>query len=120
MNVALEMADFEEKIFTKVIVISPKYVLVNQMKGAIEVAQINTQHLPSGSTRMEHGDRREWVWNDYSKASLICVRKSGFDDEDSFIGSSSGDDKDSDEDEDVVHRRDDDKNQIMEESSRYF
>ena len=42
MNVSLELADFDEKIFTKVIVISPKYVLVNHMKGPIEVAQINT------------------------------------------------------------------------------
>jgi len=38
MNVSLELADFEEKIFTKLIVISPKYVLVNQMTGSIEVA----------------------------------------------------------------------------------
>lgn len=32
------MADFEEKIFTKLIVISPQYVLVNHMKSPIEVA----------------------------------------------------------------------------------
>ena len=60
---------------------------------------------------MEQGDRREWVWNDYSKESLICVRKSGCEYEDSFVALSSGDEEDSDENAG---------NQIMEENSRVF
>ena len=31
MNTSLVMADFEDFIFTKMIVVSPKYVLVNHM-----------------------------------------------------------------------------------------
>ena len=44
MNTSLVMADYEDFIFTKMIVASPKYVLVNHMKSPLEVAQINTEH----------------------------------------------------------------------------
>ena len=42
MSNSLQLADPEDFIFTKVILISPKYVLVNQMKAPIEVAQVET------------------------------------------------------------------------------
>ena len=50
MSSALALADPEDFIYTKMIVISPKYVVVNQMKGALEIAQIHqllldTDHL---------------------------------------------------------------------------
>mmetsp|Transcript_28502 Transcript_28502/g.38012 ORF Transcript_28502/g.38012 Transcript_28502/m.38012 type:complete len:240 (+) Transcript_28502:400-1119(+) len=112
MNTSLALADFDEKIFTKLIVISPKYVLVNQMKGAIEVAQLNTQHMPLACVLMESGDRREWVWTDYNRDSLISVRKSGFDQEDSYEAASSDDGSESeDQAEQSEHK-------IEEESSR--
>ena len=27
---------------------------------------------------MEVGDRKEWVWSDYNKDNLICIRKAGY------------------------------------------
>ena len=38
MSNTLAITDAEDFIFTKMIVISPRYVLVNQMKAPIEVA----------------------------------------------------------------------------------
>lgn len=38
MSTSLVMADPEDFIYTRMVVISPKFVLVNQMKSRIEVA----------------------------------------------------------------------------------
>ena len=75
MNTSLVEADADDFIFTKIIVISPKYVLVNSMKSRLEVAQINTQHSSQACMLMEVGERREWVWHDSAKDYLISVRK---------------------------------------------
>ena len=48
MSTSLVMADADDFIFTKLIVVSPKYVLVNQMKAPIEVAQLNCEETPLG------------------------------------------------------------------------
>ena len=77
MSTSLQMADPEDFIFTKIIMISPKYVLVNHMKSPLEVAQIYTEDTVSGKQLMQVGDRKEWVWPDYTKENLIVIRKMG-------------------------------------------
>ena len=53
---------------------------------------------------MEAGDRKEWVWSDYTKANLICIRKMGLTDYEAsqWSSSDSGDEyeKSSDENSD--------------------
>ena len=56
------------------VLLSPKYVLVNQMKTPIEIAQINTQ-TDSYSKRLNVGDKREWYWQDYNQEDRLIVRK---------------------------------------------
>lgn len=104
------MADPEDFIFTKMVVVSPKYVLVNQMKTAIEVAQVYNEE--EGRNVMEVGDRKEWYWQDYTKDCLISVRKMGHSDQTLATYLSSSDYTDSDDDDDDMdkgHDSDDEK-----------
>ena len=81
MNTSLHLADvtdYDSFIFTKIIVVSPKYVFVNHMKAPIEVAQLHTESTQSGRQLMEVNDRIEWFWQDCTKESLVCVRKIGY------------------------------------------
>lgn len=94
------MADADDFIFTKLIVVSPKYVLVNQMKTPIEVAQVNMEETTQGRQVMEVGDRKEWVWSDSTKENLICVRKMGLVDYEASRWSSSDEESDFSESED--------------------
>ena len=48
MSTSLVLADPDDFIFTKIIMISPKYVFVNHMKTSVEVAQVYTEDTPSG------------------------------------------------------------------------
>ena len=116
MSTSLVMADADDFIFTKLIVVSPKYVLVNQMKAPIEVAQIYTEEQPLGRQVMDVGDRKEWVWSDFSKENLICVRKMGrtdyeascWSDSDSAFDSGSDDDIEEENSSDDFQRASDD------------
>jgi len=118
MNCTVVQAD--ANVLTKIIVISPKYVLVNQMKSSIEVAQINTQYSETGRIFMDVGDRREWVWSDTSKESLICVRRTGFEDNSYIYGSSEDEDDDDDNEEDSVRERFVVRSRGLEDSTRVF
>ena len=75
------------------VLLSPKYVLVNQMKTPIEVAQIGTIS-ESYAKKLMIGDKREWYWQDNLQEDLVMVRKcmpeSAMDT--SFSHSSSGED----------------------------
>ena len=81
MNNSLHIADikdYDDLIVTKIIVVSPKYVFVNQMRSSIEVAQLHTEYVESCVQVMEVGDSKEWIWPDCNKESLVCVRKVGW------------------------------------------
>lgn len=82
MSSQLALADPDDFIYTKMIVMSPKYVLVNQMKAPIEVAQIYSTEDSSyeREERLDEGDRKEWVWQDHNEKNLLCVRKMRYSD----------------------------------------
>ena len=50
---------------------------------------------------MDVGDRKEWVWSDYSKENLICVRKMGLADYEASCWSDSDSAFDTDSDDDI-------------------
>ncbi len=43
----MEVADYESKIFTKVVLITPKYIICNNTKANIEVAQFEVKNFDS-------------------------------------------------------------------------
>ena len=74
LSTSLQLADAQQTIYTKMVLMSPKYVLVNMMKGPIEVAQVNTQ-TNNYSKRLNINDKREWYWQDYTQKDQLIVRK---------------------------------------------
>ena len=90
MSTSLAVADQEDSIYTKMVVISPKFVLVNHMKTCIEVAQVDTKAMPYNK-QLNPKEQKEWFWQDHNKEKLLIVRKRGYS-EYSNMSSSSGSD----------------------------
>ena len=61
------------------LVIAPKYVVVNHMKTAVEVAQIETVSIPYNK-QLKPGEQKEWFWQDHTKDKFLVVRKLGYKD----------------------------------------
>ena len=70
----LHLCDVSDSIYTKVISISPKYVLVNQAQCALEISQKNCEDI--FSKHLAQGQRMEWNWqNNIENDHLIVIRK---------------------------------------------
>lgn len=62
---ALPLANYQDSIYTKVIQISPKYVVCNMTKGYLDIAQENTVERNDDIFRVfAPGEKREWYWPD--------------------------------------------------------
>jgi len=70
----LSLSDYQDSVYTMVVLISPKYVIVNNLKSVLEVAQVGHLDTQSPSMMMESGDKLEWYWPDSTSAELIKVK----------------------------------------------
>ena len=70
----LHLCDVSDSLYTKVISISPKYVVVNSAQCALEVSQKNCEDI--FSKHLGQGQRVEWNWENSHQPDLIVVRKS--------------------------------------------
>jgi hypothetical protein len=60
---SLPLANSEDSVYTKVITLSPKYVVCNFTRGYLEIAQENA--LEKSHDRIFYpGEKREWYWPD--------------------------------------------------------
>ena len=50
-----------ESIYTKIVCIAPKYVLVNKLNTRLQITQVGVEDQVDF---LESGDRKEWFWPD--------------------------------------------------------
>ena len=73
----MQLANNEENIYTKVVQISPTYVICNFTSQPLEVAQAdNIDALSEGERILRVNEKREWYWpvGDHPNLKLI-IRK---------------------------------------------
>ena len=71
-SISMSLVSAKESVYTKIVTIVPKFILVNKLGRALCVAQAGNEHL---FDIVESGQRKEWVWQDASLADLITVKK---------------------------------------------
>ena len=86
VSTSLTLSDYEQTIYTKMVKISPKYVLVNQMDFYLEVTQFNvTEDVLSGEMKwaltisnppLAPEEKREWYWPNAAEKELLLIRQS--------------------------------------------
>ena len=64
-----------ESIYTKIVCIAPKFVLVNKLKARVSIAQVGGDNIPQEI--LEIGDRKEWYWNDSHEQQKIVLKIEG-------------------------------------------
>lgn len=68
----MSLVSEEESIYTKIVNIAPRFVIVNKIGRAICVAQSGNECMYDV---VESGERREWIWLDSNLEDLIVVKK---------------------------------------------
>lgn len=68
----MSLVSENEAVYTKVVSIQPKIIMVNKLSRAINIAQAGNDMLYDV---LEEGDRREWVWQDSNLEDHIIIKK---------------------------------------------
>mmetsp|Transcript_2420 Transcript_2420/g.3021 ORF Transcript_2420/g.3021 Transcript_2420/m.3021 type:complete len:131 (+) Transcript_2420:1642-2034(+) len=63
LSTSLSLTNYHDNIYTKMIHIVPRYVLVNHMKSPLEISQVGCKHT---YVTLESGMRKEWCWLDHT------------------------------------------------------
>lgn len=61
-----------ESLYTKIVCIAPKYIMVNKTSKTICIAQAGSESVHD---MIDSGDRREWVWQDSNLSEHISIKK---------------------------------------------
>mmetsp|Transcript_38812 Transcript_38812/g.28113 ORF Transcript_38812/g.28113 Transcript_38812/m.28113 type:complete len:160 (-) Transcript_38812:242-721(-) len=73
MTTSLSLSNYHDSIYTKMITIVPKYVLVNHMKSPLEVSQVGCK---ANYITIEPKMKREWCWFNHTQPEKIIIKKS--------------------------------------------
>lgn len=68
----MSLVSESEFIYTKIVSIQPKIVMVNKLNRALNIAQAGNE---SHYEVLESGERKEWVWQDSNLDELITIKK---------------------------------------------
>ena len=60
-----------ESIYTKIVCIAPKYVVVNKLNNRVQIAQPGSDEQQE---QLEPGERREWYWADTHLQQKIVIK----------------------------------------------
>jgi len=60
-----------ESIYSKIVCIGPKYVLVNKLNTRLQITQVGVEDQIEV---LESGDRKEWYWPDTHQQQKILMR----------------------------------------------
>ena len=61
-----------ESIYTKIVCIVPKYVMVNKTSRAMCISQAGNEMMYEV---LESGERKEWIWHDTNLDEKIAIKK---------------------------------------------
>ena len=75
-QVYMSLVSADESVYSKIVSISPQYVIYNKLSRAISLAQAGNE---TQVEVLEAGDRREWIWSDSSLEESIKVKKANED-----------------------------------------